>query len=222
MTLLVLAASPARAGLITAEFEGILTTVMGVPGASAGTAFSGTYIYDDSAPFQTLAADSRRYDFGAGFPATGFSIEIHAAIPSTFAGAPLRDITLNDRATGDSMSVVATTGTGGDFRLDLSGGPSLLTSLDLAVPAGASGLLQYTNLTAGLVILGGTLTEITTAPEPTATTLLSLGLALLGWRRSHRRRQGRLVSAAQDLAPRPQNTGRTSVNRYAHPSMAPT
>jgi hypothetical protein len=202
MTLLVLAASPARADLITAEFEGILTTVMGVPGASAGTTFSGTYIYDDSAPFQTLAADSRRYDFGAGFPATGFSIEIHTAIPSTFGGAPLRDITVNNRTTGDSMAVVATTGIGGDFRLDLSGGTGLLASLDLVVPdlSQGTGSIQYTNLEAGFVLFGGTLTSLTTAPEPASALLLGLGLAGLAWRRSHHRRQGCLVSAAQDLA----------------------
>jgi hypothetical protein len=186
ITLLVLAAQPARAGSITAEFEGILTSVMGVPGAAAGTAFSGTYTYDDGAAFQTLAADSRRYDFGSAFPATGFSLVIHTATPVTFEGAPLKDITVNNRATGDSMAVIATTG-GGDFRLDLSGGANLLASLDLAVPAGAAGTLQYTNLVTGFTVLMGSVTSLATVPEPSGTALLGLGLAGLAWLRSRAR-----------------------------------
>jgi len=187
MILLVLAAGPARAGNITAEFEGILGTVMGVPGAVAGTAFSGTYTFDDSAAFQTLDADSRRYSFGGAFPTTGFSLVIHTATPVSFGGTPLRDITVNDTATGDSMSVVSETLTDGGLILDLTGGTNLLSSLDLVVPSQAGGTLQYTNFVTGFVALMGTLTSVSSVPEPASSALLGLGIACLAWRRSRTR-----------------------------------
>jgi len=190
MALFLLAAGPVRAGNITAEFEGMLTLASGIDGADAGTLFSGSYTYDDSAALHLLAAGSGRYDFGAAFPATGFRLVIHTATPVEFSSAPLRDISIED-GVADSLGVVATTGAGGDFRLDLMGGNDLFDSLALTVPdlSSGSGMVQYTNLGAGFVLFMGTLTALSAVPEPSSAALLGLGFAALAAARarSHRR-----------------------------------
>ncbi len=186
IVLLVLTTAPAHADSITASFEGILTLASNVPDATAGTAFSGTYTFDDSATLGMTGADSGSYIFGTGFPATGFSLTIDTPTPVVFSGDPLDRIEVTNGA-ADSLAVIAQTA-GGDFRLDVMGDGSLLDSLDLVVPGipPGAGQFQYTNLSAGFVLLMGTLTSLTVAsvPEPAAVALLGLALAgLAGLRR---------------------------------------
>jgi hypothetical protein len=182
--LLVLATGPAQAKNITVEFEGILTVAMNVPGADAGTPFSGSYSYDDTAVLQVLGPGQGLYDIG--IPTSGFSLLIQGATPVAFAGSPLRDIAINDFGASDSMMVTAQTA-GGDFLLSVAAG-DLFSSLDLVVPdlSGAVGELQYTNLGAGFVVFMGALTSLSAAaaaPEPSSALLLGLAAAALAWRR---------------------------------------
>jgi hypothetical protein len=182
--LVALTAGTARAGNITIEFSGILTLASGIDGADAGTGFSGSYTYDPSAALQTLSASSGLYSF-TSFPTTGFSLTVLAPTPVTFTGTPLRDITVNDAAGGDSLTAIAS-GAGGDFRMDVNGGPSMLSSLALVVPdfSQTGGTLQYTNLAAGFVLLMGSTTSMSAAvPEPSSALLVGLGLAALAARR---------------------------------------
>jgi hypothetical protein len=189
VVLVVLVTPVARAGSILAEFEGFLTLASGVEGADVGTLFSGSFSYDDGAALQVLGAHSGRYDFGAGFPATGFRLVIHTATPVEFSGAPLQDITIDDTAGYDALAVVAMTGSGGDFRLDLMGGTDLVSSLELTIPelAQASGSFQYTNFGAGMVLLMGTLTSLVAVPEPSSAALLGLVFTVLAGARMRSR-----------------------------------
>src|SRR5262245_20229622 len=183
VALIALSAATARPGNITIECSGLLTLASGIAGADAGTGFSGSYTYDPSAALQVLSATSGKYSF-TSFPTTGFSLTVLAPTPVTFSGAPLRDITLNDAAGGDSLIAIAS-GAGGDFRMDVNGGPNLLSSLALVVPdfSQTSGTLQYTNLAAGFVLLMGSTTSMAASvdavPEPSSALLVGLGLAAL-------------------------------------------
>ena len=185
LVLLVIAAGTARAGSISVEFEGVLTVVQGVDGASFGTPFTGTYAYDDAAAMQSSTATSATYP---GSPATGYSLVILAPTPLTLSGSPLFDITIGNSASGDSLAVVADPFGTPSFRLDVSGGTDLFSSLALAVPAGlgTDASFQYTDFASpsGMVLLMGSLTSISAAvPEPANALLFALGLAALAWRR---------------------------------------
>ncbi|HXZ85345.1 MAG TPA: PEP-CTERM sorting domain-containing protein [Myxococcota bacterium] len=189
IALLVLASgATARAKTVEVDFEGILSLASGIAGADAGTGFSGSYSYDDGAALQLLGPGSGMYSFGSGFPASGFRIAIHGTSPVEFSGAPLRDISVTDADSGDSLAVVAETGANGDFRLDLMGGAGLLPSLGLGAPdlSQGSGLLQYTNLESGFVLLMGSLTSLAVVPEPPDSLLLALGIAALAVRQRKR------------------------------------
>jgi hypothetical protein len=190
---LVLAAGTARAGNIAVEFEGMLTVVQGIEGASFGTPFAGTYTFDSAAAVQSSTATSATYAFGALLPATGYSFTIFAPTPVVLSGSPLHEIKVGNAPGGDSLAVVANPFGSPSFRLDVTGGPDLFSSLALAAPAhpGAGGTIQYTDFgaTSGMVLLMGSLTSITTAaaasaPEPASALLLGLGLGALAWRRA--------------------------------------
>jgi hypothetical protein len=184
--LFVIATGTARAGSISVEFEGILTVAEGVEGASFGTPFSGTYTYDDAAAMQSSTATSAIY---AGSPASGYSLTILAPTPLTLPGSPLFDITIGNSAAGDSLAVVANPFGTPSFRLDVSGGIDLFSSLALGVPAGlgTSAAFQYTDFgsPSGMVLLMGSLTSISAAaaPEPASALLFALGLGALAWSR---------------------------------------
>jgi hypothetical protein len=201
LSITLISALTAEASLVTIDFTGTITSINDpsgfISGSSVGDSFSGSLVYDTSAPIAVPGANPAEYDYlptstppyasplGLTFTVGSHTFDPH--YPGAMQIHVQNDLTSSTFPTAFVAVASTQVGTGATLAVfglaDSTGNAlsstALPTSLDFSKFDASE--FQLTNPDGGPDIFDGTINGVgTTVPEPASATLLGIGALAMG------------------------------------------